>query len=159
MITLNQAREIAHTLTNRRDWQEAIAAGECDVTKAYLTEHSPYKTTASARAARSRRLNAQRRQDILTLERALEIHDRCSKSYFYRAPRNAPARRRYEAQNTTPPVKILVRGREFSDYELTLEQSCTCSTKNIYYKMIVDRDGKTKDVRAVRAALAALKAI
>jgi hypothetical protein len=77
----------------------------------------------------------------------LNRHERFKNSYFWNPPRKAYDRRQLEKDNS---VSLEF---DFWGDHYELHQSVECSCKNVYYNAVINRNGKRKDIRAVKSLI------
>jgi len=83
-----------------------------------------------------------------TLQEIVDRHEQFKGAYFWTPPGSANQRRRMEQENTAE-AHFLVNGVEYQ-----VEQSVSCSCRNVYYSLNTLVDGEPKNVRALKALLA-----
>jgi hypothetical protein len=149
--TIESAREFAYNTPSpsKAQWRARILQTEDEVAIDYLVDLSPYASLRGVKAAETRAKNHQAKID--TLKSILINHDYMKGCYFWRAPRSAWQRRKLEEENSID-LDLVINGQK-----LVIRQETSVSAKHVYYSLSVHVDGKKKDVRAVKKALAQIK--
>lgn len=75
----------------------------------------------------------------------IDTHDKFRNSYFWTPPRVASSRRNMEFDNEYE--------FEYNGKKHRVEQTLSCSCKNVYYTLFVCVDGTKKDVRVLKTIL------
>lgn len=83
--------------------------------------------------------------NVNDIDRILARHSRYKAAYFWTPPGNAAARRAEEARNSE------THEFDFAGDHYEIDQSVSCSARNVYYSLTVKRNGAKKDVRALKA--------
>lgn len=84
------------------------------------------------------------------IENALYTHDRFKNSYFWKTPTFASGRRKMEAKfyDENPGFYI-----ETEKGLIEVNPSLSVRCRNVYYSLSIKLDGKSKDIRALKALL------
>ena len=90
---------------------------------------------------------------INMLHSVITLHESMRGAYFFQSPRVAAQRRRYEETHS------MKTSFEFEGMQIEIEQTTSCSCKNVYYHMDIYIDGnyQRKDIRFVKGILKKLQ--
>ena len=92
-------------------------------------------------------------ETIRKLSEIIREAERMQKSYFWKPPTNAGARRSYEKQHTHPEIRWHENGAEW-----TARYDVICSCSNVYASGTYTRDGAKTTLTAVRNSLIRMEA-
>ena len=82
------------------------------------------------------------------INKAIELHEKMKKSYFWSSPGSAAARRSYEEYNSYKEVFSFKKDGKV--YDVCINCVTTCSCSNIYYSGNFSINNKTCNISGIK---------